>query len=151
MVSKTRSRRSVRRRTLRSWPSWKPFVAPPDAARKRTTEKPDKVHQLAPVEGNPVEENPPTEMISRQPFGILEKMILNLDANTHLVNCQTMCTNGIMETLDFPRSPTISTQLDSLEGARNNSSHVDYHVSKGEICPCWFMNTETERLSGAQS
>lgn len=109
------------------------------------------MHELAQVEKDSVEDNSPTEVVSRQPCDILEKMILNLDANTTLVNCQTVCTNGIQETLDFPRSPTISTLLDSLEGARDNSAHVDYHVSKGEICPCWFMNNETERLSGAQS
>lgn len=156
MVSTTRSRRFDRRRTLRSWRSWKPFVAPTVAARKRTPEKPSKVQQLGQIEGDSVEENSveedsPSEVVSRQPFEILEKMILNLDANTTLIDCQTVCTNAVQQTLDFQQSPTVSTQLDSLEDARDRSAHVDYHVSKGEICPCWFMNTEMERLSGAQT
>lgn len=151
MVSTTRSRRFDRRRTLRSWRSWKPFVAPTVAARKCTPEKPSKVQQLGQIEENSVEEDSPTEVGSRQPFEILEKMILNLDANTTLIDCQTVCTNAVQQTLDFQQSPTVSTQLDSLDGARDRSAHVDYHVSNGEICPCWFMNTEMERLSGAQT
>lgn len=72
-------------------------------------------------------------------------------ANITLIDFQAVCTNAVQHALNFQQSPTVSTQLDWFNGTRDRSAHVDYHVSKGEICPCWFMNNEMEKPSGPQT
>lgn len=42
------------------------------------------MQQLGQVEGDLVEEDSPSEVVSRQPFEILEKMILNVDGKHYL-------------------------------------------------------------------
>ncbi|KAJ5453696.1 uncharacterized protein N7458_004652 [Penicillium daleae] len=79
MVSTTRGQSSARRRTLRSWQHWKPFVSPPVTSRKHTPEKSRKAHQL-----RQKNKSVRTGLVNRLPLEILEEIIIQIDARTIL-------------------------------------------------------------------
>ncbi|OOQ88458.1 hypothetical protein PEBR_12222 [Penicillium brasilianum] len=147
MVSTTRSQHLARRRTLRSWQNWKPFVSPPVTSRKLTPLKPHIMHPLR-------QNHTPIEVASRLPFEILEKILLNVDANTILVQCQRVCktwnktishSEAIQQTLGFqPPSRSDVAQINPFRDIIHRCVHVDWHKERGGSCECWSINTSKD-------
>lgn len=145
MVSTTRSQHFARRSTLRSWQNWKPFVSPPVALRKHTPQKARMVHPL-----RQKNKNPPTEVFNRLPLKILEKILLDVDANTILVQCQRVCktwnktishSSAIQQTLGFqppPRSKVV--QVNPFKRLIHRCIHIEWHKERGGACECWCIN-----------
>lgn len=114
MVSTTRGQSSARRRTLRSWQHWKPFVSPPVTLRKHTPEKSRKARQLCQKN-----KSVRTGLVNHLPLEVLEEIIIQIDARTILVRCQRVCktwnkvisdSSAIQQRLGFqsrPKSKTI--------------------------------------------
>lgn len=151
MVSTTRSQHYARRRTLRSWQHWKPFVSPPGSLRKRAFQEHRMVQHL-----HLKNKSPPVEVFSQLPVEILEKIILGVDANTILVQCQRVCktwnkvithSNAIQQALGFqPPSRSSSIWMNPFKNTIYHCVLVAHHKEIHETCECWHIDATDEDL-----
>ncbi|OKP11934.1 Carboxyvinyl-carboxyphosphonate phosphorylmutase [Penicillium subrubescens] len=148
MVSTTRGQHFARRRTLRSWQHWKPFVSPAASLRKHTFRKSHMMQHL-----HPKDKNAPVEVISRLPFEVLEKIILSVDANTILVQCQRVLgtrlyhSDAIQQALGFqPPSRSSSIWMNPFKDTIYRCVLAAHHKELRETCRCWYIENTDEDL-----